>query len=156
MTLSVTLSKDRKILGTIESRSDAGRIGGPWECYGKSDNAKAAAQGNPTRNPLKKFGDTPTGTYSLTLAGQPQADTRTFGPHPVIMMEAKSGQCLDAVSKGGRAGIWLHGGHLNGVGKLRPTYGCLRVHNATMVEIIALVKQFGPLEEMIVKENTNV
>ena len=151
MTLIATLHRDRAIPGAIEARNATGRIGGPWECLGKADNAKAAAHHNPSRDPLKKYGDTPTGIYTCSV-GIAQANTRTFGPHPFIALAAKAGQCVRAVIEWGRTGFGLHGGDLNQIGKLRPTWGCLRVHNETMAEIHALAAEFGSITELIVSE----
>lgn len=151
MTSHVQFRTNRTISGTMEYRVDGKRVGGPWECYGKSDDYMARVKGNPSRNPLIRFGDTPTGIYTPKVLAK-QADTHKYGPHPPIELKPKSGDCLKAEHDGGRSGIWDHGGALNASGKLRPTYGCIRSHDEDMAEKHRLIAEFGPLTEYHVTE----
>ncbi len=135
--LIAKLPKDRTQLGTISAYVD-GEHRGQWPCYGKADNAMAAAKGNPSRNPLKQFGDTPTGTWKMIM-GAKQSNTNTYGVHPVIMLNPTGGQALNSYSPDNRrSGIWIHGGSPNRAGGLRPTNGCIRVADEDMVAIHAL------------------
>jgi hypothetical protein len=61
MLISVTVPKDRTKYGTVACGAFACR------CYCKADNAAAEAAGNATRDPRKREGDTPTGTYAVSL-----------------------------------------------------------------------------------------
>jgi hypothetical protein len=102
---------------------------GDWEfpILGKADNARARATGNPTRDPTKLYGDTPTGAY-LAKFGARASPIATYGPHPVFILDPQSGEAKEAKDNG-RAGLWGHGGNTAYNGLLRPTYGCLRTYN---------------------------
>lgn len=155
MELVAIFPKDRTKLGTIEARNGASLIES-FQMYAKSDNAEAAKHGNASRNPLKPFGDTPTGTWNVRTgkAFTSAADVRTYGPNPVFTLWPTGGQALASHGPNNRrTGIWLHGGALNASGGLRPTFGCLRVHNETMARLHDLAKQHGPITTLETKES---
>jgi hypothetical protein len=60
----VQLPADRTQKGTLSlvAADGATLLAGPFQTYGKADGQTAAANGNPTRNTLLPFGDTPLGT----------------------------------------------------------------------------------------------
>ena len=62
MILRVTLPRNRNIPGELVALDDDGYVIHQCPVLGKADNARAAAAGNPTRNPLLPFGDTPRGS----------------------------------------------------------------------------------------------
>ncbi len=129
-TILVELPGNRSKLGLISLKIGDEVLLGPVSCYGKADDQQAALHGNPARDPLKPFGDTPLGIYSCEV-GNPVVTPKiahSYGPNGYVVLTAISGQAKIA-AKNGRFGILIHGGDLNGVGKLRPTFGCVRVPN---------------------------
>jgi hypothetical protein len=147
--IKIQLPADRTKYGTLTLESNTQTIG-PFECYGKADNASAAAKGNPTRDPTKSFGDTPTGRYRgfVNKIVSTPANDRTYGPQPVITLDPQSGQAKIA-KENGRFGLLIHGGALNAAGRLRPTFGCVRVANDTMVKILAAIPAAEKIEVTI-------
>ena len=104
----------------------------------------AAAKGNPTRNPLLPFGDTPLGFWKATIGPRftKPEDVRTYGPHRVIMLRALGGAALIAEQQGKRSGIWSHSGALGWGGRLRPTYGCIRKADEHQAAILAILDPY--------------
>jgi hypothetical protein len=119
---------------------------------GKSDNAQAAGAGNPSRNPLLRYGDTPTGLYQGELAG-PFTAERRYGPHNVLRLTPIGGNALLA-QRNGRSGIAIHGGDLR-EGQLRPTLGCVRVSNEAMADIVEFVGS-KPVTVLIVEDADSI
>jgi hypothetical protein len=154
MKLIALLPKDRTKLGTLQAISGS-TILCEWPCYAKADNFTAKHHGNPTRDPEKKYGDTPLGNWNVKI-GEKQTDTAAYGVHPVIVMLPIDGPALRAYQIGERSGIWLHGGKLNASGQLRPTFGCIRVHDSTMAELLLLAKKHGSPDTLETKEIKNV
>jgi hypothetical protein len=153
--LIATLPKNRNIPGELVALDDAGREWFRCDCFGKSDNAKAAAEGNARRDPLKRYGDTPTGTYRLERMG-PWSPARTYGPHPVLLMVPTGGDALTSHSGlNPRRGLAIHGGDLGRNRKtklLRPTWGCVRVHNESLARIWELALTHGSPKKLEVLE----
>lgn len=145
LTIQVTLPRDRTRLGTL--------ICGDFTCacLGKSDSLTAHKNGNHSRDPLKQFGDTPLGTYTVSIGpvGWPMS---SYGTHPVLTMDPTGGDALVAESVGKRSGLLIHGGALNREGKLRPTFGCIRVRNEHQKELVDRVKRAGGTALLIVSE----
>ena len=138
----VSLPRNRSSLGKLALIDDSGElIYGPVRAYGKADNAMAARKGNPTRDPKRPFGDTPSGGYAVRFSPAPMADRSTYGQYRVGFLDPLSGDALTA-EENGRTGLWLHGGTVRD-GQLRPTYGCIRVDDGTMLELYELSKQYN-------------
>jgi hypothetical protein len=120
------------------------------DCLGKADNQEAARRGNPTRDPTKPFGDTPTGSYHAHPfrwpTAPPLADRKKYGPHGWIAIDPQSGQALTAKING-RHGLLIHSGELR-AGNLRPTFGCVRVTDEAMKKLLDLVR--GPVDCTVV------
>ena len=152
MILRVTLPRNRNIPGELVALDDDGQVIHRCPVLGKADNAKAAEMGNPTRNPLLRFGDTPTGLWCCEKRG-PEAPASTYGVHSVIVMIPISGDALRAST---RSGIWLHGGapgRNSATAFLRRTHGCLRVADDDMRQIWRLSATFGEPETLEVTES---
>ena len=151
MKLVATLPRNRNIPGELVAFDDDGNVLHRCPVLGKADNLRAAREGNPTRDPLRRFGDTPTGLWRCGKRG-PVPPASTYGVHPVVTMTPISGDALRAST---RSGIWLHGG---GPGRnsatafLRPTFGCLRVADDDMGQIWTLARTFGEPETLEVRE----
>jgi len=115
-------------------------LAGPFDCLGKSDNQAAKQRGNPTRNPLFSYGDTPTGDYRgyVNHLEPTQTNDNTYGPNGIISLDPQSGDALKA-KKNGRFGLLIHGGRLRDSIHLRPTFGCVRVSDESMRKILQAI-----------------
>lgn len=145
LTIEVRLPADRNQLGTLT----CGDFTCP--CLGKADNLNAKRNGNPTRNPLQQFGDTPTGIYNVAI-GPVAWPVSVYGTHPVLRMDPVDGAALVAERDGKRSGLLIHGGALNQQGRLRPTFGCIRVRNEHQKELVERVRKAGGSALLIVTE----
>lgn len=143
----VTLPHDRATTGFIMLIAGGKTLAGPFRVLGKADDEMAAKKGNPDRDPTQPFGDTPTGDYTATLGTR----AASYGPNGVIELSPASGNALTA-EENGRDGLLIHGGKPNKLGKLRPTYGCLRVADDDMGIIMNALRD-RTLEKVSVVED---
>ncbi len=88
-------------------------------------------------------GDTPTGKTSTWYEKKHIGDSR-YGNHGLIYLHGIEGD-FKVATKNGRSGIAIHGGHTTNyrgqivdTGKLFGTYGCVRVYNEKIKELVAL------------------
>jgi len=132
--ITITLPKDRKKPGTLVLRDDRGQTMFSCHCLGRS----AGHASNPSRDPLKYRGDTPTGRYATTFV--------THLPHPVtgigllwITLDPDNfydgSQARQAELKG-RRGLGIHGGRGNII--LKPTHGCVRLLDRDMADLASV------------------
>ncbi len=149
LTLKIDLWKDRSRLGSAHLVTAAGEeLLGPLDCLAISDNFAAIAHGNPLHDPLKQFGNTPTGLYLATLIPAAVADLNGYGPERRILLVPKAGPCVLAESEpNNRSGLLCHGGALNPNYRawhgLRPTFGCVRFTDAGMKSILAILDKYA-------------
>lgn len=153
MNLTAVLPRwpNRGAPGTLLVKDDDGHLIHQCSVLGKADGQKATDNGNPNRNPLLPFGDTPAGVWACHK-GAITAPSSTYGKWPVIHLAPVSGNALKAST---RSGIWLHGGAAGTAavyGFLRPTFGCLRIADDDMRQIWLLAATFGEPETLEVKE----
>lgn len=94
-------------------------------CRGKADNRAAAAECNPERNPLRPWGDTPSGDYHATRIELFEARHSSLGVGWIPLTGA-SGDALQAMENG-RSGLGIHAGRGNGA--LMATHGCVRIRD---------------------------
>jgi hypothetical protein len=132
----VELPLDRTKAGTLLLTDDAGNtLAGPYDVLGKSDNATAASHGNPSRDPLLPYGDTPEGIYDVSHAVATGAGTNfsehSYGLFGGLVLQPVSGDAL-AAAAAGRIGLMVHSGDPGPTNPLRPTHGCLRLSNDSM------------------------
>jgi len=147
--IEVAIHKDRYLLGALSVLApQAGEpkfsVVATSPCLCISDNAQAIAHGNPTRNPLLPYGDTPTGVYMATVI--PPGDANGYGVNRRLFLTPVSGDGVKAEQPpGNRAGLLVHGGALNPHytfwDGLRPTYGCVRVPDDGMKRILDVIDQ---------------
>jgi hypothetical protein len=147
LTIRVELSSDRDQTGTLKLQSANGNtLVGPLSVYGRSDNAAARAHGNPSRDPTKLYGDTPTGTYSIPQATATGDSTsyasHSYGPNGALVLKPETGDAATAAANG-RIGLLIHGGAPGSGGKLRATNGCLRLSNSDMAKLMAAISAAG-------------
>jgi hypothetical protein len=133
MEVRVFLPKDRTLPGILLARDGDRELA--FRCLGKSDNLAAVRAGNAARDPLKPFGDTPTGAYTAQLI-PPGADAHSYGPNPRFLLTPVSGDAVSAA----RSGLELHGGAHGPDGILRPTEGCLRADDETLARLASLYR----------------
>lgn len=152
MKLIAILPKDRYQPGTLQVW-DGTSILMECVCLGKSDNKMAASKGNPTRNPLEQFGDTPTGVYKVVIGGK-KTDTHAYGPLAILALIPISGMALKSYQGSyRRSDLALHSGARNSAGGLRPTYGCLRIFDEDMARLHDFIVSSGPIETLELKED---
>lgn len=150
LTLIATLPTDRAQTGTLQVILNGATMES-FPCLGKADNDMARRKGNPSRNPERPYGDTPTGTWTVRV-GITKREQDVYGKHPVLMLWPTGGQAMKAYNIGRRSGIWIHGGEPSATGGLRPTYGCIRVLDETMARLHELIRQHGQIETLETKE----
>lgn len=143
MKFRALLPKNREAEGVFHVTDDAGAIlAGPFRCRGEADNANAAEHANVTEDPTKVGGDHPYGVYRVVDLVEGPTPEHSYGPF-FFRLSPVSGEALEAW-KNGRRGVGAHGGDLDAQGRLRATYGCLRMTN----DDITTVARFW-LEERI-------
>lgn len=128
--LTAHLRHDRAQPGEFRLIDPAGSPVLVGACLGKADGQQAAKVGNPSRNPVRPYGDTPLGRYAparLTTFNPPHPRLGLYG----IELIGEAGPALAAMAE--RAGLWVHGGR--GDGRLVPTYGCLRLLDRDMAAV---------------------
>jgi L,D-transpeptidase catalytic domain len=137
--IRVMLPKDRRTPGEIVVVDGDGVVLlGPFPCLGKGDNAGAIEHANRTRDPVRPFGDHPTGVYRITSIQRNKPPAHSYGS-AFFHIEPTEGQALEA-KLAGRVGLAIHGGDPGADGVLRPTNGCLRVRNDVAVTMANVVQ----------------
>lgn len=137
----VLLPHDRDRVGTLTLYDDSGRIiAGPFTALGLADKKDAERHNNIERDALKQYGNTPLGEYSVAgfLPYKDQDDRTRHGPNGKIVLQASSGQALEADRQGNRKYLEIHGGTLRGY-QLRPTNGCIRVSDDDMKQLMLAI-----------------
>lgn len=147
--IDIALHHDRMKLGSVKVSVDRDPsvnedwvpIAGPYDCLGISDRGAAVTHNNPTSSPLLPFGNTPTGTYRVYVLTV-QKDTDGYGVNPVLWLKPTGGDAMKAETDGKRSGLLIHGGKVNPAYTqwhgLRPTYGCVRMHDADIAQMLQL------------------
>jgi hypothetical protein len=140
--IEITLPKDRTLPGKLQAFDDGDLlILDGIGCLGKSDNATAKLHGNPDRITTRPFGDTPTGEYrvvQLVAHLHSESEIHTYGTFPSVLLDPLSGDAL-AAKQNGRTGLMIHGGVPGGGGRLRPTFGCIRIAENDERDLVALI-----------------
>lgn len=142
--INVQLPLDRTKAGTVTLKNAAGQtLAGPFEALGKADNLTAAGHGNPARDPLKPYGDTPAGTYEVPRLVSTGAGTAygpdSYGPNGALVLKPVGGDALTAAANG-RVGLLVHSGKIGAGNKLRPTHGCVRLRNGDMKSLVDAIQ----------------
>ncbi len=133
----ITVHRDRFRAGTLQVLDAAGRSVLETPCLARAAAEVAAAAGNPKRDPLKRRGDTPAGSYvapqGVVALDPPQ---KGFGGG-WIPLDPVGGEA-QAAENAGRRGLAIHGGR--GDKKLVPTAGCVRVLDADFARIAGALR----------------
>jgi hypothetical protein len=114
-------------------------------CLGRADALNAAQAGNPTRDPLRRNGDTPTGQYTGRIERHAMEPERNYGKCPPIRLIPTGGDALIAHNNG-RRGLLIHGGHLWPNGIMRPANGCVRVEDKYQNAILSHLRRAAVTE----------
>jgi hypothetical protein len=141
----VELGADRNRPGTLTVIDGRGlKLVGPFPVAGRASDSLAAARGNPRRDSILRYGDTPTGTYRFCRIAKSGNGTRfgaaQFGPHGVVVLEGAAGAAAIAEANG-RFHILVEGGKPGPSGALRSTAGALRLANEHQRALVALLRK---------------
>lgn len=146
LSLKVEFSSDRDQIGSLVLLKRGARVAGPFKAYGRSDTQRAVAHQNPTRDPKKLYGDTPTGTYAIPRAiatGPGTAyNSHSYGKNGALVLVPATGDAALAAANG-RVGLLIHGGDPGSNGRLRATHGCIRLANSDMAALMAAIIASG-------------
>ncbi|MBP4136751.1 PAAR-like protein [Flavobacterium geliluteum] len=139
--INVILPKDRKYQGLLVFFDNSGTLFSSYVLGNGTGSDKFKAEGK---------GATPNGLWS-TWHTQTHVGDVSYGNHGLIHMTGLEGDALTA-TKNGRSGIAIHAGHtvgydklINDRGELMITYGCLRIYNA---DIGNLVKKYLSVKDV--------
>lgn len=140
------LGTDRDKPGSLKVYDKEGRLAmAPVQALGRGSNHQL--NGYDHKNQLKRNADTPTGVSRTQIIDRGTA-VDSFGPHQrVHLYSAISGNFLKA-EQAGRREILIHGGKQKSTKDkswypLHPTYGCIRLTNKDMGELIRILKSLG-------------
>lgn len=103
---------------------------------------------NPNRLKAAGNGDTPTGRATTNYNPNAHKGEFSYGNYGLIYLEGIDSE-FNIATQNGRAGIAIHSGHTSGyykksledMGKLMATYGCIRIYNNDMKELVKLYTQ---------------
>jgi hypothetical protein len=139
--IRIAFGPDRGRCGLLTLLDDQDHVVcGPFPVAGRSGDRLAAQHGNPARNPLLRYGDTPEGTYRVTgfvgTGTETSYDPDDRGPHGVIVIEAVAGDAALAEANG-RYRLLIEGGAAGVGGTLRSTAGSLRLYDHDQATLLA-------------------
>ncbi|MFZ3199637.1 MAG: hypothetical protein WA175_00655 [Candidatus Acidiferrales bacterium] len=143
----IRLPSNRDFAGQLHLENPSGkRIAGPFPVGGRADNKLAQDNGNPDRNRLLPFGDTPLGEYQILQIIASGTGTayaaEEFGAAGIVLLQPKDGEAVLADANG-RFGFFIQGGAVSRKGALRPTEGSLRLFNGHQRNFIAALRRLG-------------
>lgn len=145
LVIDVRLPSSRTETGLLTlKRSTGNALVSNLKVLGKSDNANAAAKGNPSRDPTRPYGDTPTGGYAVPRVVATGAGTvfsaHSYGSNGALVLDPVSGDAL-AAKANGRVGLLIYGGAPGTGSRLRATHGCLRLSDGDMKRLVDSIAQ---------------
>jgi lipoprotein-anchoring transpeptidase ErfK/SrfK len=151
--LNVLLLKNRRHPGWLRVEVDGipkaeFRVLGRGSTTVKCKSNARVSTGNPTLNPYRFAGNTPTGDFvspgMTSTADWPQ---RSYGPCGAVRLKAVGGDALIA-EKLGRTGLLIHGGAPGQFDGYASTLGCLRLRNNDMRQLRDLLSGEDPLKQL--------
>ena len=127
--IDVSLNPNRDKGGVMYVSKGDEMLLGPIPVLGRADSKLAKKVGNPDRNPILRYGNTPLGKYRIKAILPNGVGTSRpvskFGAFGSIYMEPVGGQALEAKEIGLRDFIYMHsGGSVNNFNGLTATAGC--------------------------------
>lgn len=155
--LLIELPVDRDVCGRLTLFDENGKtLCGPFPVAGRAGDAVAAANGNPRRDPLLRYGDTPTGVYAvrhLLKSGKGTPfNASEFGARGVVVIEGVAGEAAYAEANG-RFHLLISGGAPSVDGRPRATAGGLRLSDADMAVLFVALKRSARARCEIVEED---
>lgn len=150
LTIRVDLPTDRTRTGTLKVLDPATGLTlfGPVPVLGRAARNRATQEGNPNGDPLKPFGDTPTGGYDIVnIVANGAGTTRPeaqYGKSGSIVLDPTTGDAARAKTAG-RTGLLIHAGRHDfssvvDARALKPTNGCLRMLDWHLAELIKVIR----------------
>lgn len=141
----VELPRNRDFCGALSVFGANGEVlCGPFPVAGRANDALASSRGNPGRNRLLRFGDTPTGTWRVRDILPSGRDTSftvfDFGPNGVVVLEATGGEAALADANG-RFQLLIQGGDASSENRLRATAGALRLSNDSLARLVEVLRE---------------
>jgi hypothetical protein len=141
ITIQLPVNRDLTGLLWIEDLEDR-CISGPFVVCGRASDTAAALHGNPSRDRLLPYGDTPLGTCRVlglfpTGTGTVLPESE-FGSHGALVLEPVAGEVALAEANG-RFLFLIHGGAPRADGRLVSTNGSLRVLDGDMRRLATLL-----------------
>jgi hypothetical protein len=139
----IDLPEDRNRAGVLRLVNDRGAdAAGHFPCHGKADSKTAMARGNPDRDRIKLYGDTPYGSFDIidiVKTGENSIyNAKNYGAHGAIRLRPREGEAALAAQTG-RTGLLIHAGDPAPQGGLRPTNGCIRLSNDDMKALLEAI-----------------
>ncbi|MHB1843304.1 MAG: hypothetical protein ACYCWW_00535 [Deltaproteobacteria bacterium] len=122
---------------------------GPFRVLATASPRVAARHGNPDRDPMRRFGNPPSGSYVIASVLAPGTSHRRpvrFGPLGGFVLDATGGQAAEAQRRG-REAIVLHGGPKDRRQRLRPTRGGLRLSDADLSALVTVINERQAAED---------
>jgi hypothetical protein len=155
MKIEVNLPADRTKTGTLKliDNTTGLTLFGPVSVLGRAARNDATAHGNPTRDSLKPYGDTPLGTYAVvSILANGEGTSRPvaqYGQSGSIRLDPTGGDAAKAKANG-RTGLLIHAGRhafssLIEPKALKPTNGCIRMRDWDMQGLIDVIRANGLL-----------
>jgi hypothetical protein len=150
LTIKIALPADRTKTGTLTliDPLTGGALFGPVPVLGRAALDTARARGNPTGDPLKQWGHTPTGTYSVArIVANGEGTSRPaqrYGKSGSIVLDPTGGDALLA-KRNGRTGLLIHAGRhafssVVPASALKPTNGCIRMLDFQMDALLSNIR----------------
>ena len=142
--LVIVVPKDRGRCGrALLIGSDGATRAGPLRVLATASKWAARRHGNEARDCHKPYGHTPPGSYVVAGSLPPGVVPhprrwRRFGVLGALVLQPVGGDALEA-SKAGRRRFLLHGGAEDRRGRLRPTFGGLRMSDPDLNALLRAV-----------------
>ena len=116
---------------------------GPFRILATASRRAARKHGNATRSSLLPFGHPPSGTYVIIASLPPSTPHRRadrYGRLGALLLAPRGGDALVATANG-RMRYTIHGGPQDRAGRLRPTFGGLRLSDADLSALIDAINR---------------
>jgi hypothetical protein len=142
--LFVLVRKGRRTCGRALLLARDGRtLLGPFRILATASRRVACKHGNAKRSPLLPFGHPPSGTYVIIASLPPSTPHRRADRHGRLgarLLAPRGGDALVATANG-RMRYTIHGGPQDRAGRLRPTFGGLRLSDPDLSALIDAINR---------------
>lgn len=142
--LFILVRTERRTCGRALLLARDGRtLLGPFRILATASRRVARRHGNATRSPLLPFGHPPSGTYVIIASLPPSTPHRRadrYGRLGALLLAPRGGDALAATANG-RIRYTIHGGPQDRAGRLRPTFGGLRLSDPDLSALIDAINR---------------